>query len=174
MAGQRVRITAPGALTPTRQAGRLISIRGDTILMQPDGGAESLAVPRAAITDMEVSHGRHLSTGSGIIIGALVGGVAGAVAVAGTPGDKSSCPPQPRGGLGCGVGQSIDSALRPAAEIAAGVVGMIVGGAVGALIGHAHESENWESVSPGEKLAVTPTLTLGRTPAAGVRIALAW
>lgn len=84
VSGTRVRITAPGTLTPERQTGRVLALRPDTLLLQPDGGAASLALPLTAVTDIEASHGRHRSTGVGILIGLLAGGATGAVVGAAT------------------------------------------------------------------------------------------
>jgi hypothetical protein len=158
--GQRVRITTSGALAPVRQAGRVLSVQADSILLEPDGGAQPVAFPRFAITDMEVSRGQHRSTAAGIVIGVLGGGAAGVIAVAATP----SKPGQ----------DELDVISTGQAEAILGMFGAIVGGIVGGLVGHAHRSENWAQVPPLQKFSVTPMITPGRAPAAGVRFAFAW
>ncbi len=172
-AGERVRISAPGLLTPTRRTGRLISIRGDTVLLQPDGGAQPVALPPGTVADMEVSRGQHRSTGTGIVVGALVGGAAGAIAVAVTPNKPKPCPINPVEAILCGAGEGIGPSVGET-EVGVGLLGAIVGGVVGGVIGHARLSEIWEPVSRRAWFAVTPMLTLGGASAAGVRLALAW
>jgi hypothetical protein len=163
----------------------VLSVLGDTIVMQPDGGAQSVAFPRTAITDMELSRGQHRATTAGIIIGVLGGGAAGVILVAATTSDPKPCPYDPTGPVGaiaCGYSGDYGSfgnvrSLGPdngQIELAVGVLGAIVGGAVGALIGHAHQSEAWEPTAFREKISVTPIITPGRIHAAGIRFALEW
>lgn len=143
--GTRVRVTAPGVLTPSRQSGRVLTSRADTLSLQPDGGAAPFALPWTAVTDLDVSRGRHRSTFRGFVIGALVGGVSGAVIGAATY-QKT----KPSGGCPgtedfCITGPLFDIGRGGSAALAGGL-GALVGGVTGALIGHAHEDDTWEKV----------------------------
>lgn len=69
--GPRVRLTAP-AVSGKRLIGTLVRQDDATLTLQRQGAKETMAVPRAAITRIEVS--RHRSRrGKGAGIGALVG-----------------------------------------------------------------------------------------------------
>lgn len=140
----RVRVTAPTVLTPARQPGRVLALRRDSLLLQPDGGSDSLWLPLAAVTDLEVSRGRHASTGKGIVVGLLTGGALGAVVGAATYQAPKPCPPS---GLFC-LNGFLDPG-RGGTALIVGVLGGVVGGVVGGFVGHAHQSERWERVAPG-------------------------
>jgi hypothetical protein len=172
--GTRVRVTAPGALTPSRQAGRVLTTRADTLSLQPDDSVTVLTLPWTAITDLEVSRGQHRSTLNGAFIGALVGGVSGAVIGAATY-EKS----KPSGGCGgtqefCISGPLFDIGRSGSAALA-GALGAVVGGVTGALIGHAHQRETWEKVPLRLQPALLPTrpTLLGAAAAPGATLSLA-
>ena len=138
--GTRIRITAPSALTPARQTGSVLALRSDTLLLQPDGGAESLALPLAAVTELEVGHRGHRSTGTGFLLGVLVGGATGAGVGAAAYQNPKPCPSsQSYCGFGNLTSRGVDATVL-------GVLGGLVGGIVGAFVGHAHQSESWQQV----------------------------
>jgi hypothetical protein len=140
--GTRVRVTAPGVLTPEVQSGRLISFRSDSLLLQPDGGETSLAVPRASVTELDVSEGLHTRTRRGLAIGLLVGAGAGAGIGAATY-TRPTCKNL---NLAQCIGVGIGDPGRGGVALISGVLGGIAGLVVGGLIGHAHTSEQWERV----------------------------
>lgn len=137
-AGTRVRITAPGAITPARQAGRLLSLQPDTVMMLPDGGAASVALPLANVAGIEVSQRQHRRTGTGILVGILAGGATGLLVGAATYQDSKPS-------------QLIDPIGRSASAGVGGLLGAVVGGAAGGLVGHAHQSDDWTKVSLSQR-----------------------
>lgn len=52
--GARVRVTAPGALTPARQSGRVLAASRDSLRVQLDGSTDSLWLARALLTELEI------------------------------------------------------------------------------------------------------------------------
>jgi hypothetical protein len=139
-AGTRIRVTAPGALSPAAQSGRLLSLRPDSLVLQPDGSASSLVVPHASITELDVSDGRHTRTGRGLAIGLLVGAGAGAGIGAAT----YTAPHCANGNFAQCLGESIaDAGGRGGRALVCGLLGGISGTVVGGLIGHAHSTERW-------------------------------
>jgi hypothetical protein len=142
--GARIRITAPGALSPAEQSGRLVSLRSDSLVLQPDGSESALAVPSASVTELDVSDGQHTRTGRGLAIGALVGAGVGAGIGAATYSN-----PECKGGnfgecLGAGIAAAGGRGGRAAAL---GLLGAVSGAVVGALVGHAHSSDDWRRVN---------------------------
>ena len=138
--GSRVRVTAPGVLTPARQSGRVLATSRDSLRVQLDGGADSLWLSRALFTELEVNRGPHRSTGKGIVLGMLSGAALGAVIGAAT-----YQPPKPCANCWFGApdfGQGGQALI-------AGVAGALVGAVVGAFVGHYHQSDGWERVPPG-------------------------
>ena len=138
--GTRVRITAPGALTPARQAGQLLGIHADTLVLLPDGGAASLTLPLAEVTGVEMSRRRHRATGTGILIGVLAGGATGGVIGAATYQESKPS-------------ELIDPIGRSASAAAGGILGAVVGGVLGAFVGHAHQSDDWAKVPLAQRAA---------------------
>ena len=138
--GTRVRITAPGALTPARQAGQLLGMRADTLVLLPDGREAPLALPVAEVTGVEVSRRSHRSTGTGILIGVLAGGATGVIVGAATYQESKPS-------------QLIDPVGRSASAAAGGILGALVGGVTGAFVGHAHQSDDWAIVPPAQRAA---------------------
>jgi len=172
--GTRVRVTAPGVLTPSRQSGRVLTSRSDTLSLQPDGGAAPFALPWAAVTNLEVSRGRRRSTLNGFAIGALVGGVSGAVIGAATYQETKPSAGCPGTEDFCITGPLFDIGRGGSAALLGGL-GALVGGVTGALIGHAHERDMWEKVP----LRLQPALLhakptpLGAAAAPGATLSLA-
>ena len=143
--GTRIRVTAAGVLTPEQQAGRLIALRPDSLVLQPDGAAV-VTIPRSTIGEIDTSLGSHSATRRGLLIGLLTGAATGAALGAATW-HEDTC--TSRGLFGdespttfkCG---SLFS--RGAWATGTGVAGGVVGLVVGALIGHAHTTEEWTRV----------------------------
>lgn len=173
--GTRVRVTAPGVLTPSRQSGRVLTSGADTLSLQPDGGAAPFVLPWAAVTDLDVSRGRHRSTFRGFVIGALVGGVSGAVIGAATYQETKPSAGCPGTEDFCITGPLFDIGRGGSAALAGGL-GALVGGVTGALIGHAHQDDTWEKVplrlQPARLHAKPTPLGAGTAPGATLSLAL--
>jgi len=143
--GTRIRVTAPGMLTPEQQAGRLIVLRPDSLLLQPDGAAE-VTIARSAIGEIDTSLGRHSAARRGLLIGLLTGVATGAALGAATW-HESTCTSrglfgdEPPTTFKCG---SLFG--RGQVAVGTGVLGGLAGLVVGGLIGHAHTIEEWKPV----------------------------
>lgn len=143
--GARIRVKAPGALMPEQQAGRLISLGPDTLVLQPDG-APAASIPRSSIGEIDISLGRHSETRNGLVIGLLTGAAAGA-ALGAAVGHDDTCTSrglfgdEPPTTFKCGslFGRGQVAAVT---GVAGGLVGLIVGG----LIGHAQSNDEWQRV----------------------------
>ena len=138
----RVRVTAPGALLPARQSGRVLAVSRDSLKVQLDGRADSLWLARATFTALEVSRGLHRSMGKGILLGMLSGATVGAVIGAATYRPPAPC----ANGSLCSSFTNFD---RLANATAGSGVGLAVGAIVGGFVGHQHQREAWERVPPG-------------------------
>jgi ABC-type amino acid transport system permease subunit len=134
--GSRVRVSSstPG-LIGWPKAGTVLSQRGDTLSLRPDGTQDSLAVPLGWISRLEVGGGRHSHVGKGMGLGLLTGALVGAAffAVAYSPSDCA------------GTTFCYDFGRGPTAELGGafgGLLGTIIGGAIGAV-----PTEHWEQVN---------------------------
>lgn len=131
--GTRVRLTSCySSLSSTCHvaAGTLASWRSDTVVMRPEGASESVGVPRAWVTRIEVSRGRQKATGTGAVLGFVPGLLVLTVATL-SPETFSSSPgtPCPR-----------DCIMTASLGVS------ILGSAIGAFIGSAMKIERWESL----------------------------
>ena len=154
--GTRVRITAPAALTPARQAGRLLGLHADSLDLLPDGAESSRTIPLSDVVGAEVSRRRHRATGTGVLIGVLAGGATGGVIGAATYQESKPS-------------ELIDPIGRSASSAVGGVLGAVVGGVIGAFVGHAHQSDDWTKVPVVQRAATLLSAPnyLNITPAAG-------
>ena len=144
--GSRIRIQAP-TVVPGRIEGTVIQLDGKSLLVGANGRT-SVSVPRQAITQLEVSTGRHGHALLGMGIGAAIG--AGAGAALGSTG----CVPA----VGCGQSYSGGAAA----------VGAVAGAAWGAGIGALIKTDRWSGV-PLERAQIS----LGPIRGGGFRVSLA-
>lgn len=121
--GSRIRVTD---VAGTRHVGTLVTA-GDTVVMKLDRGQETVAYPVASLSRFEVSGGRSGHTGTGALLGFVVGAGAGAVL------GRSEC------GSGC-TGEEDFGGL--AALLGAGIGGGI-GLVVGAVAGSSYKTDDW-------------------------------
>lgn len=140
--GTRVRVTAPSALSPRQQEGRLIALRHDSLVMEPDGGS-AVAIPRSAVRRIDVSLGRHSESGRGVLVGLFGGAVAGS-GVAAAFWSQGSCTYHPA--VLFLPAYTSDCVSRGARAAEGGILGAVAGLVAGGLIGHAHQSERWQRV----------------------------
>jgi len=131
--GDKVRVSAP-ALELKEEVGRVAATRRDTIVLTGHRNTDSLPIPVAAITRLDVSAGRGPLGWKGAGVGALIGGGAGALA-------------------GIVVGSAVGNAFDAfdgsgSSEIGGAVVGAVFGGvfgaSAGALIGALIPGERWK------------------------------
>ena len=137
--GARVRVIASHGYTPAVSTGRVIGLRGDTLLLQRDGDTDSAAIPLMMLTNVETSRGFHPATMKGLGYGFAAGAVAGAI-VGGLTYQEPTCAP---GSWFCGIGDPGAGGVAAITSVVGGLLGTIVGG----VIGHAHQTEDWEAVA---------------------------
>jgi hypothetical protein len=129
--GDRVRVTAP-SIAIDRRAAQLVARDGDTLHLLFPGGANAVAVPASAITQLEVSRGTYRPVAhhglAGLAVGATLGVVIGMFE------NTKGCGQQL--GFSCGEERSM-------AMFAMGVIGGAVGGVVGIMVGSA-PVERWQ------------------------------
>ena len=132
--GQRVRLVL---LAGDPLVGRLLEVGADSFRLARPG--EARTIPASDVRRVELSVGRHSHAGRGAVIGAVVGGALGLLAVA----------------------SAGDDYYYTDGEKVAGAVGITAMGAgVGALIGGLTHSERWQELSDvrssGVSLIVAP------------------
>jgi len=117
--GERVRMQAP-AVAAERFVGRVEAVFPDSLVVRPDGLSVPLSVPWTAVESLELYRPERRNAGAQV--GALVGGVAGALLALTFIVDE--------GCAGCGSVVTRFGLATPYALIGAGI-----GGALGSLIG---------------------------------------
>ena len=131
--GARVRVTTSGP-SPSRQVGSVLELREDSLVIRPDGRADSLAIPLARVTDIELSRGLRTQGRRGLGVGFLVGAGAG-VLIGLTDGDD---PP----------GAFFSFSAEEKALMAGSMLG-VAGAVVGGLVGLVSRTEKWSRVPLG-------------------------
>ncbi len=129
----RVRVTS-ASLDPSRRVGTLLALRRDSLAIFEASQAETLWIPTARITRMDVSRSTRSHGMRGLTIGTLTGALVGALLV------------------GPVVGSSLDrywekGGSAHSTAIAFVVVGGVAGGLLGHLIGTAWVTDDWEEMS---------------------------
>jgi hypothetical protein len=165
--GARVRVTAPTALTPRRQAGTMLALRGDSLVFQLEGRPDSVTLPMRQVTKLDVSRGEHSHGLEGMFLGALAGVAVGAVleSRASSQSDASSgCKD-----AGCAFLSGAAAAGASYGNQFLPLAGLLLGGIGGGIVGLAYESERWEHVPPrtAGRVSVVPA------PHGGVALSLA-
>lgn len=146
--GTRVRVWAP-QLPDEKQAGTLVDLRGDTLFLQPELQADTVGIPRAAVTRLEISRGQRLHTGEGAFLGFTIGAGAGALA-----------------GFLIGNGQDCDGGCGGLGALVIGGIGAGAGLIIGTVVGGNMKTDRWEEVPPYQ-------FRVGVLPQRGGRIAFA-
>ncbi len=141
--GKRVRISAP-TLDPSQQIGRVTSATADSIEFRSDAQPYTRAIAIADLTSLDVSGGqrthRGRDAGYGSLIGAVVGGVAGAA---------SYKDPGP----GC----FIFCETRGEDTVAGAIVGGVTGALIGwFIVGSFDKSERWVPLRSPTKVSISP------------------
>jgi len=134
---ERIRVTA--AYRDLKLAHALfMREQGDSLTIQLVKRNETLTLHRGELTKLQVIRGRKHQTvagaATGFLLGAIVGGVAGAFST------DDSC--DPNAGFAC-VADQVGAAYAPiGGAIAGGLVGLVIG----AIIGRVQTTDKWESV----------------------------
>lgn len=157
--GMRTRVTSP-ALGPGRSVARVLGYRADTLMLRPDGTQDSVAVPFAQVTRLDVSRGRKTNVRKGLLIGLLGGATLGAVSAYAAYEEDS-----------CEANQFIcigDMFSRSEETLMGGAVVGLLGAAVGGVVGAIWRTERWERAPLGSSAG-----RVGLAPARGGGLALA-
>ncbi len=128
--GDRVRVTGHFCQpfhTCEHSVSTFLAWKADSLVIQSNG--DTLYVPVDRVTRLDVSRGRKTNTGTGAVIGLLVGGVVGAAI------GYASYEEGGFGDLGPGVN-----------VVAGGVIGGLGGLVTGAFIGLAIQTDRWREV----------------------------
>ena len=128
--GTRVRLTTPSR-PHARQVGTLLALKADSIHLRRDGQADSLSIPIAQVTGIEVSSGLRTQGRRGMGIGFLAGAGFG-VMIGLADGDE---PP----------GSIIQLSAAEKAMLAGSLLG-VAGAVVGGVVGLASRTETWRPV----------------------------
>jgi hypothetical protein len=158
--GARVRVQA-APLGPSAQTARVVSVSADTIVVRPDHASGfDVTLPRAAITQLDVSVGRRTRKGRfaliGLGAGSLVGGVLGAASF------SDPCKSQPS------VCSGFIYDTRGSVAFGGAVTGALLGAAAGAITGQLSRTDDWKHHplgTQGASLRVLPAPSRGRSVA---------
>lgn len=127
-AGDRIRLVAPPRF-PEPSTGRLVAFDSEQLYVDSLAvGADTVSIPRAAISRLDVSAGREHKTWTGIGIGAAAGAVAGLALAAGFCSDPDS------------------GNCESAAYLTGFIVGALPGALLGGVVGSNFKGERWEEV----------------------------
>jgi hypothetical protein len=139
--GDRVRVTAP-TIEPDRLVGTVMEIGADTCVLEVEGRADTLALPLASVTKLEVNWGSESNAARGAGLGLLAGGFVGvAFGAAFCSGDRCET-------SGASVGQ---------AALFFGGFGAGVGLVIGAGIGQVSRRDLWRTVDlQSVRVGLTP------------------
>jgi hypothetical protein len=130
-AGIRVRVESP-TFGKVKQIGTLLSAGADSIVLRPVDLTNSIALPTASVTRMEVATGRHTRRAKGALIGFVVAGSAGTAIAAATWKKPKPC-------MFC-----MDFGRWGDAAFIGGFSGIL--GAVGGFIVGSRATDSWEPV----------------------------
>ena len=161
--GTRARVTAP-ALGPTRRVVTVLAQRGDTLVLRAEGARDSLLLPAAGVTRLEVSHGRKTRVQRGLVVG-LLGGAAVGAALAYAAYDPDPCAGSES--FACvavfsGTSRGQDAGLGAA-------LGAVAGAAAGSVVGLLWRTERWQRVPLPPRVA---RVRLAPTPQGGLVVGM--
>jgi len=148
--GRRIRVHRRAEST---LIGELVSLHSDTLTMTTTA-ADTVAVPRAAITRLDLSMGTKSRAGKGAVKGLIFGGLGGALI----------------GVLASGSDDDWWIEFGPGAWAAGGALMFgALGAGIGALIGSGQRTDRWEGVAL-PTVAIVPGSGKGNRVAIGVRL----
>ena len=143
--GARVRVWAP-ELRDHKQAGTLVELRGDTLFLRAERQADTLRIPRASVTRLDVSVGRRRHAAVGALVGFLSGAGGGALA----------------GYLIGGPGQNCDGGCGGLGALVGGAFGAGGGLLIGTIVGVSITTDRWKEVPPERvRVGFAPSETVG-------------
>jgi hypothetical protein len=171
----RVRVSAP-SLDPRPIVGRLIRVDADSLQIQTverpgrePAATQTVTVPRAAVTGVEVSR-RRSRKALGALVGTVAGGGTAALLLAGREAGIASCPPPPGWGL-VGAGRPLPpcpSAATSGPSTGEALLAIPAGALLGWLVA---PGERWEASDP---VTLDVSLSPGSGRAVGFRLVLSF
>jgi len=154
--GARVRITQTGK--PARVA-VVVTPGADTLLVRWPEYSNTVAVPLAEVSRLELSTGRHRQVAKRALVGTLTAGTVGAVFGAAT---YSPCKPE---GFNC--------LLAPTSRGQSAAVGGVLGGVLGLVVGTLAglpRTESWRELSLSQRRVAVAVSPRGRGSDLGVSL----
>lgn len=154
--GARVRVANPG-FGPRPIAGQLVAIVDDTLVFRPDGSGGIMRAPLGGQTTAELSTAHGNRVGQGVVVGAGVGGVIGALIVVIQR-------------IGEGTSELLTIGTYQAREVSGApiAIGLAAGGVLGGLVGSTRKVDKWVSLPPAGRVS----LGVICDPAPGGRLAV--
>jgi hypothetical protein len=141
--GARVRVRA-ASLGPTARTARVVTAGADTIVVRPDDASGfDVTLPRAEITQLDVSEGRRTRKARMALVGSGVGSVVGYIAGAASFSDP--CKTEPA------VCAGFFYETRGSDAFAGALAGALLGAAAGAITGQLWKTDRWRSYPIGAR-----------------------
>jgi len=136
--GDRVRITRDDEKP---RVATVVSRTTDTLRVRMEGVANTVAIPFAGISRIDVNTGQHRNLVKGMLFGTLGGGTMGAIL-----GAASYEPCESKELLGCLLASDSQSDAATIGGVAGGALGLIVGSLIGAI-----RQDTWKQMPLGER-----------------------
>lgn len=160
-----LRVRVHYGIGDTTLTGRMLTARGDSIVVLADDGSRRTAFEVARITGLDTSTGRRWGMSTGARVGAGLGTGLGLLA-ASTMKSKGTCTYP--GTASCQLAGAIETSVEPIAQAAVILFGFVGGAVVGLVAGAGHAGENWDgatidevrgrSAPAGPGTSIAPTL----------------
>ena len=141
--GARVRVRA-APLGPTARTARVVTAGADTIVVRPDDASGfDVTLPKAEITQLDVSEGRRTRKARMALVGSGVGSVVGYIAGAASFSDPCKTEPAICAGF------FYDT--RRSAAFEGALTGALFGAVAGAITGQLWKADRWRSYPIGAR-----------------------
>lgn len=155
--GTRVRVTSP-ALSERPKVATILVRLPDGLAIRNEGMSDSVAVPFASITEIDVSNGSHTHVLKGMGIGFIAGTSIGAISAAATYRRSDDAFPIP------------DS--RAFNAFVGGVIGAVIGPLIGGVTGALWRTEQWTPVSLASSASASARLQIGPPGSTSIGLSL--
>ena len=143
--GARVRVRA-ASLGPTARTARVVTAGADTLVVRPDDTSGfDVTLPRAEITQLDVSDGRRTRKARMALVGSGLGSVVGYVAGAASFSDP--CKTEPA------ICAGFFYETRGSAAFEGALTGALLGAVAGAITGQLWRADRWRSYPIGARSA---------------------
>ena len=138
----QTRIRLRFGLADSTVVGRFLALRGDSVVVLPEGARQSVAVSRTGLVGIDTSGGKPWGISRGVGVGLAIGMGLGALeALSFNAAARTTCTT-----YSCGSGRALDAGAERNAKVLAVVSSMLTGAAVGLIAGAIHRGEYWDVV----------------------------